>query len=253
MQAEIIQTNLKTIKMKTRNYLLLIGLAITILSSCEKDKNCIYGSGSMVSRDYSISNFDELYMYGEAEVFITRAGETSLRIEGQANVLNALNVEVNNGNLSIGRDNCFKESSELKVYLSTPELSGVSISGLCDVQSYTTFSADHFNAEIDGTGSMDLNLDVEEFSVNISGDGEIMASGKADMQSIRISGKGDLELFELIGTTGDIDIDGMGEVEINVSESLDVTISGSGDIYYLGNPSISQNISGLGNIINANE
>lgn len=239
--------------MKTRNYLLLIALAITLLTSCEKDKNCVRGSGSIVSHDYAIASFDELYLYGKAEVFITEASQTSLRIEGQENILNALNVDVKNGDLSIGNDNCFKESEKLTMYLSTPSLSAVKIEGLCDVNTEGIFSGASFRAEIDGSGSMDLQLDVQEFSAYISGDGDITATGKADTQTIRISGMGDMQLFDLEGSNGDITIDGSGDIEINVSEKLTINISGSGNIYYLGTPTITKDVSGIGNIISSNE
>lgn len=200
--------------MKTINNLMLIAFAIALFAACEKDNNCVNGSGSTVSKDFSIANFDELYLYGDAEVIITKASQISLRIEGQENVLNALNVEVKNGDLSIGRDNCFKDSRELKVYLSTPTLQGVKVSGLCDISTNGIFSGASFRAEIDGAGSMDLQLDVQEFNAYISGDGEIVADGKADSQTITISGMGEMQLFDLKGVMGDISIDGSGEIEI---------------------------------------
>jgi hypothetical protein len=239
--------------MKTMKNLLLVGLALALFTSCEKDDDCIYGRGGIVTRDYTIDNFDEIALYGYADVFLTRDAQTSLRIEGQENILTALNVEVNNGELRIGRNNCFKDSEKLNVFISTPSLRGVKISGLCDVYSSSTFTGTGFDASIDGSGLMELALDVQEFNALISGDGDIVATGKANTQTIRISGIGDMQLFELKGQRGDIHIDGLGNVEINVSEKLDVTVRGSGDIYYLGTPDITQDISGSGNIINANE
>lgn len=238
--------------MKTINLLLSLSIMLVLLNSCEDDKNCIYGSGSMVTANYEVSNINELAMYGEAEVFIKEDNQTSLRIEAQENVIDALHVELNGGELSIGRDNCFKDSEPLKVFLSTPDLSGVRISGLCDVSTEGTFKGAEFNAEIDGSGEMGLNIDVDEFNVLISGDGDIGAMGYADHQNIRISGAGEVKCFDLEGETGDIDIEGMGTIEINVSETLNINIAGTGDIYYLGTPEITKNISGIGNIVNAN-
>ncbi len=239
--------------MKTINLLLALSIALVLLNSCEDDKNCIYGSGNMVSANYDVTNVTDLAMYGEADVFLTQSDQTSLRIEGQENVIGALHVELNADELSIGRDNCFKDSERLQVYLSTPSLSGVRISGLCDVYTDGTFSGAGFNAEIDGSGKMELSIDVQDFNVLISGEGDIEAIGNATTQSIRISGDGDVKCFDLKGEEGDIDIEGMGMVEINVSENLNINIAGTGDIYYKGTPEITRKISGIGNIINANQ
>lgn len=243
----------KATKMKTINILIGFGLVIILLTSCEMEKDCIYGSGSIVEKHYSISDFNQLSINGSADVFLTKDTQTTLRIEGQENVLNALKVEVSSGELSIGRDNCFKEIKKLKVYVSTPNLSGVKIAGVCNVCSSGIFSGAGFYAEIEGSGEMNLNIDVDDFTAIISGQGDIFAVGKATSQTFRISGTGDMNCFELKGTEADINIDGMGQVEVHVSEELEVNISGSADIYYMGTPNITRNISGTGNIINVFE
>ena len=37
-----------------------------------------------------------------------------------------------------------------------------------------------------------------------------------------------------------VDVSGSGEVELNVSDSIDVMISGSGEVRYLGDPVVNQ-------------
>jgi len=44
-----------------------------------------------------------------------------------------------------------------------------------------------------------------------------------------------------------IDISGVGNCEVNVSDKLDIQISGVGHIYYMGNPQLKTDFSGVGN------
>ena len=52
----------------------------------------------------------------------------------------------------------------------------------------------------------------------------------------------------LEGRVAQVAIAGSGDVDVNVSESLDVTIAGSGDVSYLGSPRVSQRIRGSGRV-----
>lgn len=234
--------------MKT-NIIILAGIVmLSFLTSCEKNRNCITGSGGYVTQEFSVINFNIIEVSGLADVYLSNDAEPSLTIEGQANVLSALNIDQRNNQLIIGDDNCFKQIKKLKIYASTPTLTGVYTNGSCNVVINDTFTATSFHARLSGTGSMDLLINADEFYTSIDGDGEIKASGTASFQKYNISGIGKYRCFELIGDDAEIDISGIGDLEINTSSSLDVDISGSGNVLYKGDPSIRQEISGSGSI-----
>jgi len=237
--------------MKNYKFLLAI-LGITLLISCNKNSNCVSGSGSNTTKNYSVNTFNALAISGDADVFITKDSIRTLRIEGQSNVLNVLNVSENGTTLSIGKDNCFKNMNRLKIYVSTPTLTRINTSGSFNVFSNNTFKESSFSVDISGTGNMDLNLDVQEFNINISGDGNVKATGNATNQFYTTSGTGYIQCFNLNGENADINVSGTADVEVNVSKTLDVEISGSGSVYYKGTPSITTDISGSGILIKVN-
>lgn len=238
--------------MKNLRNTILIALVLISFNSCTKEYDCISGNGNSISKEYIISDFNKLAVHGEANVYISKGETTSLRIVGESNVMSVLDVEVNNGELSIGEDNCFKNIERLNIYVSTSTLNGLSGSGLCNFYSPDKFTSSTFFCEIEGDGKMELNMDTQEFDATISGTGYISAKGAASNQFINISGDGDIKLFDLMGSNADITFDGMGDVEVNVSSKLKVRISGAGNVYYKGNPSIDQKISGSGTVVNAN-
>lgn len=230
-------------------YLLAFAFVVT---SCDKNHKCITGSGNYETRTYNLDAFNELAFYGDGQILVCHDSIRSIRIEAQNNVLNALNVEVRNGELQIGRNNCFRGSKTIKVYVSTPELISANLSGSGSIEGIGTFRSVDFRADISGSGSIDFNIDVQNLNCHSSGSGEMRLSGNAKYQHIDFSGSGNAHNFDLNTSETTIKISGSGNCEVYVSDKLDVNISGSGDVYYKGNPTINSNISGSGRIINKN-
>ncbi len=219
-------------------------------TSCDKDGRCVNGSGAYQSRSYSVSSFDEISFYGEGDVYVTRDSVSSVSVEAQQNVLDALNLDVRNGELRIGRDNCFRSSRRIRVYVTTPNLSMASISGSGNIIGTGIFSGPDFRADISGSGNIDMDLDVETLNSHSSGSGEVTFRGNATYQYFDISGSGSVHCFNLSGREGNIRISGSGNCEVNVSDELEVDISGSGNVYYKGSPHINSKISGSGKLVN---
>lgn len=234
-----------------KNLKLIGGLALMALTlaSCSKSGRCINGSGDYTSRQYSLSAFDEISFYGDGDVVVSQDSVRSVRVEAQQNVIDELNVEVVNGELQIGRDNCFRGSKRIKVYVSTPSLTMAHLSGSGSISGSGVFTETDFRAEISGSGSINFDIDVQNLDCSSSGSGDLRFSGRAVHQHINMSSSGDAHCFALEGEDATVRISGSGRCEVNVSDHLDVNISGSGDVFYRGNPVITSKISGSGRLI----
>lgn len=235
--------------MKKIQLALAISFAILSTTACNDNNKCVHGNGGYSQKNYSVSSFNEISLEGDAEMVITQDSIRSVRVEAQSNVLEVLNVDVANGELRIGHNNCFKNSKTLKVYVSTPDLQGVELSGSGNVNGIGRFSSSNFRADISGSADMNLNISCDVLSADISGSGTMRFDGTATLQFIDISGSGNMYCFGLSGKQADVRISGSGNTEVNVSDKLDVKISGSGNVYYKGQPAINSNISGSGNLI----
>lgn len=231
---------------------LLSGIILIVLTSCLDDPNCINGNGDYISRAFSVSDFDQISLFVAADVDVTQSSSTSMEVEGQENILDALDVQTNNGKLVIGRDNCFKNMKKIKVHLSTPSLSLVQITGSGNISGIGTFSGSDFIADISGSGNIAFDLDVQKLNSHITGSGDMTFTGKATDHTMGISGSGYMRCFQLEGETADVTITGSGNSEVTVSDQLKVHIEGSGNVYYKGNPVLDSNISGSGKVINKN-
>jgi hypothetical protein len=238
--------------MKNFKSIILSIALVSMFAACNKDK-CIDGTGGNVSRNYNMADFNALSIYGDAQVTVTKGADRAVRIEAQDNVLNALNVAITSGTLNIGKDNCFKSgTNKLKIYVTTPTLTGLTSSGSVDIISNDLFTENSFSTVLSGTGSMDINIDVDNFQSSVSGTGTIMAKGNATAQLLTSSGEANFKCFDLIGEDVDIDVSGTANAEVHATKTLNIEVSGSATIYYKGQPSITQNISGTATIIDAN-
>lgn len=236
--------------MKKLSFIPLAALVLSVfMIGCAKSYRCVDGSGEYQSQVYGVQSFDEVSVHGDAEVYVYQDTFTEVRVEAQRNVLEALNVRVNNGELEIGKDNCFRNSKTIKVYVTTPVLRAADLSGSGTLKTIGRFQASVFRADISGSGEMDLNVVTDNFVGELSGSGKLTLTGIGTEQHYDISGSGDVRAFEFSGKSADIEISGSGNCEVNVSDRLHVDISGSGNVFYKGRPSITTDISGSGNII----
>jgi hypothetical protein len=103
---------------------------------------------------------------------------------------------------------------ELDVEITTPELSGVDISGSGKIESRPGFALQ------------------PKFAIDISGSGNIDA-------------------MNIPAGSASVSISGSGKVRVNARNSLKVDIAGSGSVVYSGHPQLSQSIAGSGSVTSA--
>ena len=113
-----------------------------------------------------------------------------------------------------------------------------------------SLKSDKVSIQIDGSGSTTIpTVTTQSFTAQLSGDGALQISGTTTDQTIDISGSGEYDGENLESKMAVIRSDGTGEATVQVSDTLDANISGSGSITYIGNPTVTQNNSGSGKVI----
>lgn len=213
---------------------------------------CVNGDGPTVSEEINLRNFDGIDLRISADVYIRQGAEQKVVIEGQRNVIDEIERDVDNGIWEIETDRCIRDYDNLRIYITVPDVTLLRISGSGDIVSENTLLVDDIEMTISGSGTIDAALDADDINAKISGSGDIILEGEADALVLSISGSGDFRAFNLPLRTANVTISGSGDVSVRVSDELDVRISGSGDVSYKGNPQIDANVSGSGRVVNAN-
>ena len=104
---------------------------------------------------------------------------------------------------------------------------------------------------ITATGGSRLDLDaLHAKSLAVSGSGALDAriGGDVQTQTVDISGAGSYDAERLHAQEATVRVSGVGNVVVNVEQTLDAEISGAGGIEYLGDPRVTEHVSGIGRI-----
>ena len=82
--------------------------------------------------------------------------------------------------------------------------------------------------------------------------GSIILDGEVDKHQITHSGVGSILSYDLLTDTTLATLSGVGDAQIYVSDYLNISIEGDGSLYYKGFPTIIQNITGNGQLVDDN-
>jgi len=239
--------------MKNLKFLMLSLLAAVAFSSCELDEICEKGDGPTVSKELSLPPFHSLVLDISADVFITQGEAQSITVEGQENIIDKLELDVRNETWDIDFDqNCIRNHDGLKIFITLPEVRSIEIDGSGDIIGENVFTGEKIDLLIDGSGDMDLALEMKEVNARIEGSGDFELEGLADIVRYYVRGSGDIRAFDLETLEADVEIRGSGSVEVTAIDFLKIDIDGSGDVYYKGNPELDIRVDGSGEVKDVN-
>ncbi len=239
--------------MKTMSLIPVLLLA-AVLPACHfSTPICIDGKGAPVTKVYELGPYDGLKVKTHARVYLTQDAISSVAIEAEPNILEHITVTVNSvGDLIIDQDRCFWEHDTIRVYLHTPVMNSIEVSGNTIITSDGIFTGPDMSYKISGSGKIQMNIDAQTLSANISGSGTLLLDGQTVGELYEVTGSGDIQSFGLVADQCDIRISGSGNAEVSVNDELTVKITGSGDVWYKGHPTINSLITGSGRLHDAN-
>ncbi len=201
-----------------------------------------------------VSGFSEISVSGRHNVYITMSNTESLKLEGDADAISEIETKVENGVLKIRNKKQLKNSNKwnnigkVNIYIRAKSLNNLVLSGSGNVEVNGKVKSANLSNTISGSGSMSLNIDVENYVAVISGSGEITAKGNARNAKITVAGSGDFHGSSLKTSNTSAKVSGSGDISIIADKQLEAVVSGSGDIRYSGNAVVNSTKSGSGRI-----
>jgi hypothetical protein len=232
--------------------LCLAALALT-LSACSAlafgTWDIVRGNGTIRLESRDVASFSGVWNQGSGLVRFSQGASRQVTVEADANILPYIETEVRNGALILRtRPGISINPTRLVFRITTPELRTVSIAGSGDVRLETPLDADRVEIEIEGSGSVDGRIFVDDLSVEIRGSGSVSLDGAAEAARFEIAGSGDVEAADLACADAAVRIAGSGSVTLQASRTLDVEISGSGGVRYHGDAKVTVRDSGSGRV-----
>lgn len=245
--------------MNAKNWIFTCTILVTLFTSgCIIDlddddfRPCERGRGPIVSQTINMPFFDGIDMQIPGNVYLRQGPQFEVVVEGYGNLIDRLETRVRNDIWEINLGRCSVFPDYLDIYITIPDIRFIKVSSSAKVVSENVLITNDIDLVIDGSGDIDLALDVDDVFASMNGSGDIYLEGRGDELFYEIRGSGDLRSFNCAFNEGRVRIDGSGDAEVFISVFLDVVIRGSGDVFYRGNPNINGDIIGSGSIINAN-
>lgn len=252
-------------------------LIALVAGSCEAYK-CIEGNNNVVRFDRTTDPFDQVYIEGDYDVFITQdstldnSSGFNIVIEGDDNLVPYITTTVSERVLTISNANnrCFRSDAPEKIFVTLKNLTRVELkgSGMVDAGpltvdfvsfvlsgSGTIFSdeivAGGVYAEMLGSGTIDLVVASADWAeAELAGSGNILLSGYANTGQFALPGSGEIRADLLDVDDCFVDISGSGNAYVYPYYHLSAKISGSGSVYYRRRPvyDIFSDITGTGGV-----
>jgi hypothetical protein len=236
--------------MKTKT-LMVIFLA-GILSACTESDfyPCVKPMGKALEETRVVESFTSVNVSIPANVFIEYGENHSLTLVAADNILTEVSTTSRGNTLYLDNTRCMRvKNDDIKIYITTPNITGIKVLGSGNVYVETPFLGDKTTLEVSGSGDIYFSsLDYKSVFSSVSGSGNIILVGQTDNHQVQVSGSGKVKSYDLVAGQTQVHISGSGSARLHVVRQLDARISGSGNIYYLGNPGLKVNISGSGSI-----
>lgn len=231
---------------------LFLGI-ITLFSACDTDTfTCIRVSSTEVTETRDIKNYSGVVLANVATLKITQGQEYAFKIQGPENVVELTYSRVQNDLLVIGTDECFNGDYELIIELTAPDFKVFNLTGIGAIETMNTINTDIIEVDLIGIGSIEAAFNADTIYTNIAGQAIVKYYGQAHRHELESSGEFSFKGFPLSTNHTQINITGEGDSEVTANESLRVFIEGAGNVYYMGDPLIDSDITGVGEIIDAN-
>ena len=233
--------------------IILLCVLISFSSCNDLLDDCIRANKRIVTETrQNLPFFHSIILEGSYDLEITYGNDFHVELEGPSNIINHIQTIVDDKTLTFYSNECFNSVDKIKIYVTMPVVESVWLKGSGDIISTNTLIADNILVYLDGSGNIDLKLDVIELRLSCMGSGDINLYGFVDYEFITIDGSGDIRTFGLEALEAEVKIIGSGNVEVKVLDELDITIRGSGSVFYKGNPTVRSSISGSGEVFDAN-
>ena len=219
-------------------------IAITFFS-CGKDSACFKGTGKIVEEQRVISSdVTMIRTQNNIDIVITQSNEASLTIEGGENLLPYINTDVSGTEITISSDNKCSMLRDFSIpitaYLSLPNITKINYTGQGDITSTNTLNLTSLDIESrGGTGSINLNVNVEDFFLRQhSGPADFTFTGSVNNSYVYTLGSGWFYLNNFLTNNLHVSHNGTGDVVVNANKELIIELRYIGNVEYYGNPNL---------------
>lgn len=204
-------------------------------------------SETVITKTIKTQPYGSIEVSGPMEVYLVKGTEGNIGITTQEKIQSKIVVESDGETLriSLKKDVFLRNSVNIKIQVPFEEISKISLNGSGKIEGKNKVSGNALDLAVNGSGDIELSIDVKSIRAAVDGSGEIELEGNATDAEVNITGSGEFNGEELVSDHARIHIMGSGEVSIYAKKKLQGAVEGSGTVKYGGNPS-SNNVRVIG-------
>lgn len=207
-------------------------------------------SAQMVTRN--VSGYSGIECNGPFNVSVKIDGTESLKLNVDADMLDNIKTDVEDGVLKVRFKDGWKNHGNFKradIYITAKRLSYLANGGSGSTVLTGTLTGEHAKIAVSGSGNLKGSVTSQSLELRVSGSGSATVNGSTSQAEISVSGSGSINGKQLKAEIVNARISGSGEVVIIANQSVSGHISGSGSLQYSGKATIvGSHYSGSGRI-----
>tara|TARA_B100001146_G_scaffold225125_1_gene246734 strand:- start:17047 stop:17811 length:765 start_codon:yes stop_codon:yes gene_type:complete len=175
-------------------------LLFVLFLGCDSDKglNCFQATGDLVLEEFTVPPFSRITVFERTQLIVQQGPEQRVMVETGENLLNDIELNVANGQLSIINNNgcnLVRDYGVTRVFVTAPNIteirnsSGLMVEGRGTLAFPTLTLLSEDGAEEDEfhiDGDFQMRLDVDELNVVANGLSNFFLSGSATVANFRL-------------------------------------------------------------------
>jgi len=180
-------------------------------------------------KTYNLPVFTGIEAGDLANVVISYGSQQNVKVEKEDEGEASLEVKDNILKISSGTMTNF---SNVKIIIVCTDLKYIKASGVSKIKSKNTLKSSELKIKAMGASKIDLDIDVQSLSTDISGAAKIVLKGKAIQHNSEISGASNMNAKELDVEKMDVKASGVAKANVNVKTELSGELSGVSSVKY---------------------
>ena len=226
------------------------------LTSCiiSVDGDVKEGNGNIVTRNYDVTAFNEIYTALPAVVNFTISDNYTCSVSTDENFFDYLEIKVKNGKLRLGipkgQNTIVFRPTQFVIDITAPSLEEIYHAGSGNLNFLSPLNEKELEVKMAGSGNVvfkeEANIDHLELSVAGTSDIYLEKGSIRELEAL-IAGSGKIVSHAEVQDM-DANVAGSGDITAKVNGTLEYFIAGSGDIKYYGGAEVKGKIAGSGNV-----
>ncbi len=188
------------------------------------------------------ADFDKIRVSESIEVELTQGINKSFQIIASDEARQDLEIEVENGELTIGfkKKSMFRNNSKVKILITTPIISNLTTSSRGKIMGMNTIKSKSLTLKSSSGSELELIVDADQLFITASSGSSIEVKGASNMVNATSSSGSSIEANALSSDAVIANSSSGSSIEFGIIKSLDATSSSGSSIEYKGSPQIIQ-------------